>query len=247
MTSQSPGTYRGGAVRGGMTTVGAIPAYRSVPEGEGPWPGMVLVHEIFGLDDSMRRHADRVAAMGYLVVAPDLFSRGGRASCLKATFTALRRGGGPAFDDLDASRADLLADPRCSGSVGVIGFCMGGAFALVVAGQGGWGAASTNYGMLPSDPSALDGACPVVATYGRRDHTLPGAAAKVERALRARGIAHDVKEYPNAGHAFLNEVNNAPWYLAPVTHLVMNGGPEPVSAADAWARIESFLAQHLTP
>ncbi|MEO5608721.1 MAG: dienelactone hydrolase family protein [Ornithinibacter sp.] len=241
------GTDRGGAVRGEMTTVAGIPAYRAVPQGEGPWPGMVLVHEIFGLDDTMRRNADRVAAMGYLVVAPDLFSRGRRASCLKATLTALRRGGGGAFDDLDASRAELLADPRCSGPVGVIGFCLGGAFALVLAGQGGWGVASSNYGILPSHPSALDGACPIVASYGGRDRTLPGAAAKIERALQARGVPHDVKEYPRAGHAFLNDVHNAPWYLAPITRLVMHGGPEPVSAADAWARIESFLAEHLTP
>lgn len=229
-----------------MTTVDGIPAYRVVPQGEGPWPGMVLVHEIFGLDDAMRRNADRVAAMGYLVSAPDLFSRGRRAMCLKTTLTALRRGSGPAFADLDSSRADLLADARCSGTVGVIGFCMGGAFALVLAGQGGWDAASTNYGILPSHPSALDGACPVVASYGGRDHTLPGAAKKVEQALQVRGIPHDVKEYPRAGHAFLNDVDNSPWYLAPITRLVMHGGPEPVSAAHAWARIEAFLAEHLS-
>ena len=49
---------------GEMTTVGDLPAYRAVPAGEGPWPGLVLVHEMFGLDDEMRRHADRLAATG---------------------------------------------------------------------------------------------------------------------------------------------------------------------------------------
>ena len=57
------------ALTAGMTTVGDLPLYRAVPSGEGPWPALVLVHEVFGLDDEMRRHADRLAAMGYLVLA----------------------------------------------------------------------------------------------------------------------------------------------------------------------------------
>ena len=75
---------------GEMTTVGDLPAYRAVPAGEGPWPGLVLVHEIFGLDDEMRRHADRLAAMGYVVLAPDLLARGRRLVCLAQTMAALR-------------------------------------------------------------------------------------------------------------------------------------------------------------
>lgn len=227
--------------------LGALPAYRSVPEGEGPWPGMVLVHEAFGLDDVMRRHADRVAAMGHVVLAPDLFSRGRTISCLRTTFLSLRRGRGPAFDDIDAARADLLADARCSGSVGVIGFCLGGAFALVLAGRDGWGVSVANYGLLPRDPSALDGACPVVASYGGRDRSLGGAGAKLESALRRHGVPHDVKVYPAAGHSFLNDEDNAPWWLGPVARLALHSGPEPESAADAWRRIEAFLAEHLDP
>jgi carboxymethylenebutenolidase len=74
---------------------------------------------------------------------------------------------------------------------------MGGGFALLLAGSGGYGAASVNYGMLPSDlDDALDGACPVVGTFGGRDLSLRGAAAKLEAALVARDIEHDVVEYP---------------------------------------------------
>ena len=93
---------------GEMTTVGDLPAYRAVPAGEGPWPGLLLVHEIFGLDDEMRGHADRLAAMGYLVVAPDLLARGRKVVCLAQTMTALRRGGaGPSTTSRRCAR-------RCS-------------------------------------------------------------------------------------------------------------------------------------
>lgn len=231
---------------GELTTVGDLPAYRAVPTGVGPWPGLVLVHELFGLDDEMRRHADRLAASGYLVLAPDLLARGRRAVCLARTMTALRRGSGQAFDDLESVRAALLADPDCTRSVGVIGFCMGGGFALVLAGRPGWDAVAANYGALPQDLAVLDGACPVVASYGGRDRYLAGAAATLEKALTERGVDHDVKQYPAAGHAFLNETATAPWYLAPMARVIMRAGPEPASAQDAWARIEDFLGRHLT-
>lgn len=231
---------------GEMTTVGDLAAYRAVPVEDGPRPGLVLVHEVFGLDDEMRRHADRLAAMGYLVLVPDLLARGRGIVCLARTMTALRRGTGQAFDDLEATRAALLADPACNGAVGVIGFCMGGGFALVLAGRPGWDAVAANYGALPQDLAALDGACPVVASYGGRDRYLTGAAATLDTALTQRGVEHDVKEYPAAGHAFLNETTTAPWYLAPVSRLLLHVGPEPASAADTWARIEEFLGRHLT-
>ena len=231
---------------GEMTSVGGLPTYRAVPAGEGPWPGLVLVHELFGLDDEMRRHADRLASMGVLVLAPDLMARGRRVVCLARTMVALQRGRGQAFDDIDGARAALASDPRCTGSVGVIGFCMGGGFALLLAGRPGWDVAVANYGVVP-DAKALDGACPVVASYGGRDRYLAGAADRLEGALTKRGVVHDVKEYPAAGHGFLNVTHTAPWFLAPVTRFVLRAGPEPASAQDAWRRIGSFLDEHLRP
>lgn len=232
---------------GEMTRVGDLPVYRAVPSGEGPWPALVLVHEVFGLDDEMRRHADRLASMGHLVLAPDLLARGRRVVCLAQTFRALRRGRGRTFDDIEAVRASVLGDPRCSGAAGVIGFCLGGGFALILAGRPGWDAAVVNYGALPSDLSALDGACPVVASYGGRDRYLRGAASALESALAERGVEHDVEEYPAAGHSFLNVHTDVPWYAAPVSRLVMRVGHEPASADDAWRRIGDFLGRHLTP
>ena len=89
-------------------------------------------------------------------------------------------------------------------------------------------------------------ACPVVASYGGRDRYLRAAASTLEAALTDRGVEHDVEEYPEAGHAFLNETANAPWYAAPMSRIVMRAGPEPVSAQHAWGRIEEFLGSHLT-
>ena len=80
----------------------------------------------------------------------------------------------------------------------------------------------------------------------RATGSWPAAPRRLEEALTSRGVPHDVKEYPEAGHSFLNDEANAPWYLAPMSRLVMRAGPEPASAEDAWGRIEVFLEQHLT-
>lgn len=206
-------------------------------------PGVVMVHEAWGLDDVLKRQADHLAAMGYLVLAPDMFSAGGRARCLVPTFKALRSGRGRAFADLEASRIWLTEQPECTGKVGIIGFCMGGGFALMTAPRG-FDVSAPFYGMLPPDPDDLLGTCPMVASYGGKDSSLRGAAGKLERVLTAMHVPHDVKEYPAAGHSFMNDAENAPVALRPLTK-VANIGPEPAAAADAWRRVEAFFAQHL--
>lgn len=219
-----------------------LTGYRATPAGQGPWPGVVMVHEAFGLDDVMRRQADRLAAAGYLTVAPDLFSAGGPAvSGVHAAGGGQRAG--RAYADIEAARGWLLASQLCTGKVGIIGFCMGGGFALMTASRGY--AAAVNYGQLPKDlDAALQGACPVVASYGGRDITLRGAAGTLEAALTRALVEHDVKEYPATGHAFLNDGPAGPQPLQPLFK-VMNVGPEPRSAADALSRIEAFFAEHL--
>ena len=95
--------------------------YLASPAGTGPWPAVVMIHEIFGLDDVMRRHADHLAGLGYLTLAVDLFSAGGTARCLVATMTAMIRGHGRAFADIGAARdylAVLATAPARSASSG---------------------------------------------------------------------------------------------------------------------------------
>jgi dienelactone hydrolase len=113
--------------------------------GDGPWPGVVVIHDAFGLSDVAREHADRLSAAGYLALVPDLYTRGGFARCVRSTFAALMSGTGLAYDDLDAARRWLEAQAACTGRIGVIGFCMGGGFALMTA-RRGYSAAAPNYG-----------------------------------------------------------------------------------------------------
>src|ERR1700730_3592502 len=103
--------------------------YLASPAGTGPWPAVVMIHEIFGLDDVMRRHADHLAGLGYLTLAVDLFSAGSTARCLVATMTAMIRGHGRAFADICAARDYLASSGDCTGKIGVIGFCIGGGVA----------------------------------------------------------------------------------------------------------------------
>ena len=134
-------------------TVGATNAYLAVPFGSaGPWPGVVVIHEAFGLNADTRAHADRLAALGYLALAPDLLDGKLWLRCIRSMFRQLRAGSGPAFEVLDACRGWLAERPDCTGKTGVIGFCMGGGFALLCAPRGEYSAAAVNYGRSPPTP-----------------------------------------------------------------------------------------------
>jgi carboxymethylenebutenolidase len=145
-------------------SAGRLRGYLATPGTAGPWPGVVVIHEAFGLVDDIRAHADTLASEGYLAFAPDLYSYGFAPRCLLAAFrTMFTGGGGRAVADIEAARDFVLSQPECSGKVGVIGFCMGGAFAILAATRG-FDAAAPNYGLVPRHAEeALRGSCPVVA------------------------------------------------------------------------------------
>jgi carboxymethylenebutenolidase len=215
--------------------------------GEAPGPGVVVLHESFGLNDDIRRIAGRFAASGYSALAPDLYSHGTRLVCLSRVLADMVSGRlSREIADIHAARQALVARPEVDAErVAVAGFCQGGGFALIAATKPGFSAAAVNYGMVPSDRSALDGACPVVASYGSKDRVAGRAMAqRLERHLSELGVSHDIKTYDTAGHSFFSKVEGWQGWLARIP-TPMRVGYEEQAAEDGWRRMLDFFAEHV--
>lgn len=237
---------RGGQVVAGVlisTGRGEMPAYLATPACAGRVPGVVVLHDAGGMSPDHRRQADWLAEAGFLALAINLYHRGGLVLCLRSVIRDVMARSGPTFDDIESARAWLSAQPGCNGRVGVIGFCMGGGFALTLASGHGFSAASINYGgKLPADvDDFLSTACPVVGSYGAKDRWNQGVADELQRALERALVAHDVKEYPDAGHSFMNDHESFWFRLLRYADIAYN---EPATL-DARRRIVTFFHTHL--
>ena len=217
------------------------------PNVAGMRPGVVVIHEVFGDQPEMRAVCQMFADRGYVAVMPDLFSgRGPRPICVARTMIDASRG--RVNEDIDAARAWLVAQEDVDGErIGVIGFCMGGGFALAYVGgrPPGVRAAAVNYGPVPRSSSRLRGACPVVASYGAKDKMIGRAhAERLRRHLQALGVEHDVTVYDEAGHCFMTEGHHP---IGRLVYLPMQLGYAHDAAVDAWQRIFAFFDARLRP
>ena len=210
-----------------------LSAFYARPEGEGPFPAVVVIHEIFGLNDNIRDIASRFAAEGYAALAVDLFAGRNRALCMAQMmggmlFNSLEHGG---VKNLKAALSFLSQQPGIdSGRVGAIGFCMGGGLAIAWAcSDDRLGAIAPFYGMNPRPLEAVKRACPVVGSYPEKDFTA-GAAKKLDAELSEANVPHDIKIYEGAKHSFFND---------------QGGAYDASASADAWERTLEFFGAHL--
>ena len=205
------------------------------PEGKGPFPALIVVHEWWGLNDWVKEQASRLADEGYVALAVDLY-RGKVATTPEQAHEIMR--GVPedrASRDLNAAFDFLKSQPNVKADrIGSIGWCMGGGYSLDVALQQPTLAATViNYGHLATDPNALQKInAPILRLFGAQDQGItPADVKKFEQQLKQAGKKIDVVIYSDAGHAFENP-NNKTGYRA-------------ADAADAWKRTVNFLASTL--
>ncbi len=227
----------------------AMRASLALPEGApGPHPAVLVIHEILGLNDDIRRIAARFADAGYVALAPDAFDGPGpRVVCLLRALRTVRQWGGPVADDLLAARDWLAARPDVDGSrIGVAGFCMGGGFALLLGTIGDFGAAAPFYGEVPHAAEAMEDICPVVAGYGARDLIFGKQGHRLEQHLETLGVPHDVRTYEGVGHSYMSRHGGSLFMrlgeLGP-----LRAGYDDAAAEDSWERMLAFFATHLGP
>lgn len=229
-----------------MTTIeidtpeGPIDALLDLPSGQGPWPGVVVIHDVFGYARDKESTNKRIAQAGYVAITPNMYARGGRIRCVARVLKELQTQRGRALSDILAARDHLKALPECSGQVGIAGFCMGGQYALVMSPKG-FGASAPFYSTpLPRNlDKTLDGACPIVASLGGRDPFGRGAPEKLRETVAKKNITADVKVYPGAGHSFANDLPAQPLLR------IVGFGYDKAASEDAWGRVFAFFGEHL--
>jgi carboxymethylenebutenolidase len=230
-----------------------VPAALALPDGvaaggRASGSGVIVVHEAIGLNDDIRRIARRFADAGYPTLAPDfLAGLGPKPICIARFARGIGQvATGRPYRRIAAAQAWLAAHAAVSGGpIGVAGFCMGGGFALLHAVGAAVAVVAPFYAALPKDDAALAGVCPVVASYGGRDGIFGRNGERLEAALERLGVEHDVRTYPDAGHAFMSPHGGVIGRIGPF--LPSHNRYDPVAAEDAWARTLAFFERHLRP
>jgi carboxymethylenebutenolidase len=211
-----------------------VRAYVAAPQGEGPFPVVIMIHEFFGLNESIIGKAQGLAAAGYLVVAPDTF-RGSTTSWIpRAIYQVITSKPERVNQDLDSVYAWLQSQPNAQyDRVGVMGFCYGGRGALNYSLHNDRLAATVIfYGSPVADPAVLQALpAPVLGIFGGSDVSIPVESVRqFEAALDQAGIPNEITIYANQPHAFVTDIES-----------IRQGGVQ----GEAWAQMLAFLDQHL--
>ena len=207
--------------------------FLALPDAQGRHPGVVVIHEAYGLNENIRAITRRLAAHGYAALAVDLFGDRNRTICMTRFMAGMLRGSLDRYGiaDLKLALSYMTSldevDPK---RVGAIGFCMGGTFAIA------WActddrlkAIAPFYSVNPRPITAVQRLCPVVGSFPEKDFTA-GAGRKLDVELTTHKVPHDIKIYPGARHSFFNGAG---------------GAYDKAAADDAWSRVMNFFGTHL--
>jgi carboxymethylenebutenolidase len=209
-------------------------AYLALPDGPGPYPGVVVIHEAFGLNDNIREICRRFADEGYAALGVDLSEGRNRAVCMARMLAGAMTGNLDHYGVLALKTAlgQLAQHPDIDAArIGAVGFCLGGSIVLT------WActdhrlcAIAPFYGAAPKPREAIRRLCPVVGSWPGRDFTTK-AAGVLETRLSAAGIPHDLKIYAGAKHSFFNDQERS---------------YDSAAAADSWQRVLVFFSEHVS-
>jgi carboxymethylenebutenolidase len=207
--------------------------YLARPDGDGPFPGVVVIHEAYGLNDHIRDVTRRFAGAGFAALAADLFTGRNRVICMTRFMAGMLAGAVNRFgiDDLKSTLTYLAKLPEVDPQrLGAIGFCLGGGFAVA------WACTDSRlkaiapfYATNPRPIDATRRLCPVVGSYPGRDFTARAGRA-LDAALTRSGIEHDIKIYPESRHSFFNDTRSV---------------YDQEAANDAWRRTLKFFGEQL--
>jgi carboxymethylenebutenolidase len=212
------------------TTGPDVRAYVAEPEGSGPFPVVIMVHEFWGLTEDIAEKAELLAEEGYLVIAPDVFRGGNTGWIPSAIYQVSATPNDEILEDMDAVKAwvDTLDDADTD-SLAIVGFCFGGRVAVLYSlHDPTLQATVTFYGNVVADPDRLEAfQGPVLGIFGGEDVSIPlEDVAAFEAALVEAGVEHEVTVYEGQGHAFVESVEG-----------IAAGGAQ----GEAWAQMVDFL------
>lgn len=206
------------------------------PAGQGPWPGVLILHELFGLTSSVRADARHLAREGYLVMAPDLYSGGMRRYCMKFFFSREALANTSTAEpvrEIHALLDQLKAMPECNGRLGMIGMCMTGGFVLQMARRDDLDAPVVYHhafglgGSGLSDADAAEIGQLVQGHFAAVDRMCP--PSKVEALARQLGDRLEVNVYEGVGHGLRSQFRHT------------------AQSEEAWQRTLAFFAEQLAP